>query len=1734
MKIHQLFTVPAVVLLFLSTISFSQVTEGEYQLKLQSGTYSTEANLRTFDKVIPVAEITNGFYYRIIQFHEIPGNLQKEGLAKKGVLLMDYLPDYAYIAAIPVHADVASFGKYGARSIIEFTPEMKISKSLTPIPEWAIRGTDKVELDVKIHSNIDLRYAGTELRRNGFEVTNTRSFGNLISVIVNQAKIHEIASLPYVYFIDAAAAPPVPDDDRARSLHRVNAIQNEYLGGRNYTGAGVTVAIADDGAIGPHIDFTGRVTQFVTGAGGTHGDMTAGIMVGAGNLNPAYKGSAPGAHINMYSITGYTHIVDAVDNFNNLSTVITSTSYSQGSGGVYTADAQAIDNQIRINPQLIHVFSAGNAGSGWSTITGGYKAAKSVIACGNLNGFDVLESSSSRGPAQDGRIKPDLCANGYQQMSTAPNNDYSPGGGTSAASPGVAAVATCLYESYKTLNGVSNPPSALIKAVMLNSAEDLGNPGPDFQHGWGRVNALRALTTIEENRYLTATVEQGDSNIHVIEVPPGVAQLRVMVYWPDYEGSPAASKALVNDLNILLTTPGGTSYEPWVLNPATPSAVAVRGTDNLNPVEQVTLDNPSAGNYSLKVKGFAVAQGPQTYYMVYEFRTDSITVTYPAGGEGFVPGLQEHIRWEAFDNTSTFLVEYTADDGATWNTIASAVNSNLRYFTWNIPNNVTDEARVRVTRNGIMGISPETFTIVGRPQNINFISVCPDSVTLAWTGVSGAAGYEISRLGAMYMDSLAYTTSTTAVVPGTNPMLDSWYSVRVIMANGNKGRRASAVYKSPGLVNCVLAYDAEVVLLNPGTGTIFDCQNISSQQISIDISNKGANPLTNIPVYYSINGGTTVAEVYTGTIQPGATFTHTFTNTLNLTLPDTLQLITWVDYPGDSNYYNDSASATIIIVSGVVVSIPWAENFESFGLCSTSSDCEAITCNLANGFLNQTNIEIDDIDWRTNSGGTPSAGTGPAVDHTTNTSSGKYLYLEATACFQKEAHLTTPCIDLTTAAVPVLSFWHHMNGSTMGSLHVDVLNNGIWTLDAMPPISGNQGNSWQQSTINLTAFAGNIINIRFRGKTGTGFESDIAIDDISILDLTAPPLAAFSANNTTTCMGQSVNLIDLSLNFPTQWLWNISPATYSYINGTSDTSQHPQILFNALDTYDITLIASNSFGSDSVTQTAYINVNSGDSIPFSEDFESFSLCSTAGSCEAVICNLSNGFINQPNYETDNIDWRVNNGGTPSTGTGPAVDHTTNTSSGKYLYLEATACFQREAHLTTPCINLSGTTIPVLYFWYHMYGTNMGSLHVDVLYNGVWISDIMPPLSGNHGNSWHQASVNLSAFTGDVITIRFRGITGSGFESDMAIDDISIIELNSSPIASFSSSNTITCIGQPINFTDLSINAPTEWQWSISPSTYTFINGTSDTSQHPQVQFNALGSYDIILIATNSLGSDTSIQLSYVGVYSGLTLPFTEDFQATAFPPANWSIVDPGGNYTWQQSTPVTGADGNPTLASYINNFLYNNSGAEDELLTPIINIPAGTNATLTFDVAYSQYSNNYSDTLRLDISVDCGSTFMPTTYFKGGSMLATVPNQTTTFTPSDANDWRKDSLILSAFSGNDVIIKFVNINGYGNNLYIDNVNIDFVTSVKNIADNNSDINVYPNPATGGFNIDIINLTGEIKLEIIDSKSRIIFNESFKNNSQILQKYLELKYDPGIYIVRVYSDKGIINKKLIMY
>jgi hypothetical protein len=149
-------------------------------------------------------------------------------------------------------------------------------------------------------------------------------------------------------------------------------------------------------------------------------------------------------------------------------------------------------------------------------------------------------------------------------------------------------------------------------------------------------------------------------------------------------------------------------------------------------------------------------------------------------------------------------------------------------------------------------------------------------------------------------------------------------------------------------------------------------------------------------------------------------------------------------------------------------------------------------------------------------------------------------------------------------------------------------------------------------------------------------------------------------------------------------------------------------------------------------------------------------------------------VNSKNLVEDDIDWRSNNGDTPSNNTGPDFDFNPGNASGRYLYLEASGtpvCSNKEGHLITPCIDLGPEG--ELSFAYHMSGSDMGELHLDILMNGVWTNGIIPVISGDQGTNWLQQTVDLNAYSFNIVNFRFRGITGVDFDSDIAIDDINI-------------------------------------------------------------------------------------------------------------------------------------------------------------------------------------------------------------------------------------------------------------------------------------------------------------------------------------------------------------------------
>lgn len=878
---------------FLFSISFSSLAQSP-TLLLKSGTYTRDSNS---DFSWTADELINGQFHRIVSFETIPSEKTKRDLSTAGIQLLDYLPTNSYFASISTEVDWSALEN---ATVYTISNEFKLSRllSIEEYPHWTLFGEDQIELEASYFEDVPRQNAEKQIISVGGEIVTSNESQYLLHIRIDLEDLNSLYALSSFHYFDVLPSESFPDNGNARSNHRSNALWSENGDGLKYNGTGITIMMQDDGTIGPHIDYTGRIDQTncigcSTAAANTHGDHVSGTITGAGNLDPSNRGMAHGADLLVFSSNNgnYNSVPQLYQNEN---LTITSKSYSDGCNNGYTSLARQLDAQMYDYPSLIHVFSAGNNGSSacspndygagptWGNITGGHKMGKNLITVGNLTKFDVLAGSSSRGPATDGRIKPDICGVGTAVVSTGPDNIYFSSTGTSMSCPGIAGTLAQLYEGYKDLNGGVNPDAALIKASVLNTGEDLGNPGPDFKFGWGRINARRAFDIIATNQYILDSLSQGGNNNHQISVPSGVSELRVMVYWTDMEGSTNSNPSLVNNLNMVVTDPTMTAFNPWVLDhtPANVDLTAVRAIDNLNNMEQVTLQNPIAGTYNIDVSGFAIPQGPQRYYLVYYFVTDEISVTYPIGGEGIETSSTNVVRWDAPEGNDVFTIDYSTDNGASWNTAGTAP-ATARYFNWYTPNVVSGLAMVRVTRNAVSGVSDTVFTLIDVPSNLQFEWVCADSALLTWDAVVGATAYEVSMLGAKYMDSLSTTTATSLTIQSPSTV-NGWFSVRALGIDNARGERAIAVEKGVGEFNCsssppIAAFSVDCP--SAGTGHCFDLTDLSVNAVSgttYDWYFPGGTPSTsndqnpivcyNTPGQYDVvmvvNNGTAIDSIY--------------------------------------------------------------------------------------------------------------------------------------------------------------------------------------------------------------------------------------------------------------------------------------------------------------------------------------------------------------------------------------------------------------------------------------------------------------------------------------------------------------------------------------------------------------------------------------------------------------------------------------------------------------------------------------------------------------------------------------------------------------------------------------------------------------------------------------------------------------------------------------------------------
>ena len=259
-----------------------------------------------------------------------------------------------------------------------------------------------------------------------------------------------------------------------------------------------------------------------------------------------------------------------------------------------------------------------------------------------------------------------------------------------------------------------------------------------------------------------------------------------------------------------------------------------------------------------------------------------------------------------------------------------------------------------------------------------------------------------------------------------------------------------------------------------------------------------------------------------------------------------------------------------------------------------------------------------------------------------------------------------------------------------------------------------------------------------------------------------------------------------------------------------------------------------------------------------------------------------------------------------------------------------------------------------------------------------------------------------------------------------------------PVADFKANRTNICVGDCINFTDLSAGSPTSWAW-----TFTGAATTSSALQNPTgICYNAAGTFAVSMIATNVNGSNTMTKTLYITVSAPIALPLVEGFQGATFVPAGWFLNNPDADMTWAQITTVGGFS-TSTSSALMDNYSPTTSiaGTIDEMYTPKYIFTGISTATMTFDVAYARYNNTYFDSLNVFVSTNCGATWT-NVYTKGGITLKTAPDDSTTAFVPTAAQWRTETVNMTPYAGMaNVSVKFQSHSGWGQRLYLDNVNI---------------------------------------------------------------------------------------------
>jgi hypothetical protein len=550
--------------------------------------------------------------------------------------------------------------------------------------------------------------------------------------------------------------------------------------------------------------------------------------------------------------------------------------------------------------------------------------AKNILTVGAVNPLPfgpansqsiTVADFSSWGPTNDGRIKPDIVGDGVDVTScgSASTTNYITLSGTSMSAPNVTGSLYLLQEYYAEKHSGTFMRAATLKGLACHTAVDAGNVGPDYVYGWGLLNMKNAAQALKDNGTKSIikedTLQQGQKQTFNV-VASGDGALSATISWTDPAGTPTTdgtvnsrTPKLVNDLDIRISD-GTTTFFPWVLNPAAPSAPATTGDNVLDNIEQVFIAGAVPGkSYTITVSHKGTLQGTSQDY--------SLIVT-GCGGKAYCTSGPLSSADSKINSLSFANLNYTAPAGCTTYIDHTSTTIQLeqgKTYPLSITlgtcgANFNKAAKVYVDWNGDGNFG--LADLAATTGIINGTGTYTTTITVPATVVPG--NYSILRV------VLTETSDTATINPcGTYAKGETDdYRVQFLQTSSDAGISA-------------IVYPA-------ATGS---CP--STTQVSVMVKNFGSQPLENIPVQVIITGNgqtVTLNQNYTGSLQPLEQEPFTLNGTFN-TVADATYTIT-----ASTELTNDPISSNNQATESITVSAPPAAPTLSAYYCVNTKNYE--------------------------------------------------------------------------------------------------------------------------------------------------------------------------------------------------------------------------------------------------------------------------------------------------------------------------------------------------------------------------------------------------------------------------------------------------------------------------------------------------------------------------------------------------------------------------------------------------------------------------------------------------------------------------------------------------------------------------------------------------------------------------------------------------------------------------